>query len=386
MIRPASPASHRRSRFVRRQRGMNLPELMVSILISAILMTGIIQLFVSNKATYELTDDLSRLQENGRFALEAMARDLRSAGFFGCADDLRTVTNHLDGAEVEGRLYSISHAVDGLESVGGGSRWYPSRSRVLTETAGNAAPESIVSGTDAISVRYADGAQRMDVIEPLMSTRGDPLRTAPSDMEQGEIVVVSDCTGADVFQITGPAGTDPGTLGTLEHQLRTSGGLPVPGNTNNASGGNCTGGTTQCLSKVYEKGAKVSRLIARTYYIGQGSSGPSLFRRSLAPTPAAVPENLELVEGVENMQILYGVDTGEDQVPDVYRTASAVGSDWSKVISVRIGLLVRTIDEIRQGGDRDTKTYRVNGNIIGPVNDRRYRRVFSKTVLVRNNR
>ena len=49
-------------------------------------MAGILQLFVSNKATYEITNDLSRLQENARFALEAMSFDLRMAGYYGCAD------------------------------------------------------------------------------------------------------------------------------------------------------------------------------------------------------------------------------------------------------------------------------------------------------------
>jgi len=39
-----------------RERGFSIVELMVAITISVILMTGVIQIFASNKATYEVTD------------------------------------------------------------------------------------------------------------------------------------------------------------------------------------------------------------------------------------------------------------------------------------------------------------------------------------------
>jgi type IV pilus assembly protein PilW len=68
----------------RRQRGLSLIEILVSLMISLFLIAGVIQLFISSKQTYRSYDALSRLQENGRFALEAMSRDVRMAGFTGC--------------------------------------------------------------------------------------------------------------------------------------------------------------------------------------------------------------------------------------------------------------------------------------------------------------
>ncbi len=102
----------------------------------------------------------------------------------------------------------------------------------------------------------------------------------------------------------------------------------------------------------------------------------------------------EIAEGVETLQITYGEDTSGDRVPDVYVTANGVG-DWTNVVSVRAGLLFRTVDEY--GGDIDDSRYAVNGATICPVGDpdppscdgyhavdRRQRRVFENAILMRN--
>lgn len=84
------------------------------------------------------------------------------------------------------------------------------------------------------------------------------------------------------------------------------------------------------------------------------------------------------------MQILYGVDTDGDRAPDTYRNATAVtaGADWPNVVTVRIGMLMRTVDEY--GADVDNAVRAVNGTNIGPMNDRRLRRVFTTTLALRN--
>lgn len=64
-----------------RQQGFTLIEIMVALVLGLILLAGIIQLFLGSKQTYRFHDALSRVQENGRFALEKMTRDLRMAGY-----------------------------------------------------------------------------------------------------------------------------------------------------------------------------------------------------------------------------------------------------------------------------------------------------------------
>ncbi len=70
----SSPCAHT-------QRGLTLVEILVALMISAFLIAGVIQLFIGSKQTYRGHDALSRIQENGRFALDSMARDIRMAGY-----------------------------------------------------------------------------------------------------------------------------------------------------------------------------------------------------------------------------------------------------------------------------------------------------------------
>jgi type IV pilus assembly protein PilW len=94
----------------------------------------------------------------------------------------------------------------------------------------------------------------------------------------------------------------------------------------------------------------------------------------------------ELVENVDSMQLIYGEDTTADGSADIYRLPAAI-TDWSRVVSVRLALLLRTPDE--SGPDTDTKIYSLFGDAggsddFGPPNDNRQRRQFTTTVQLRN--
>ena len=69
------------ARMLRKQRGLSMVELLVALVLSTILLGGIIQLFIGSKQTYRFHDALSRLQENGRFALDIMSNDIRMADY-----------------------------------------------------------------------------------------------------------------------------------------------------------------------------------------------------------------------------------------------------------------------------------------------------------------
>lgn len=62
-------------------RGMTLIELMISIVLGLLLVAVVIQIYVGSKATYNKQEDLSRLQENGRVALDVIGRVARISGF-----------------------------------------------------------------------------------------------------------------------------------------------------------------------------------------------------------------------------------------------------------------------------------------------------------------
>jgi type IV pilus assembly protein PilW len=111
-----------------------------------------------------------------------------------------------------------------------------------------------------------------------------------------------------------------------------------------------------------------------------GSGRTSLYcdnTGTVGPTTADV----ELAQGVDNMQVLYGEDTDGDGTANRYVILSNVGN-LDSVVSVRIGLLMSTLNQVASA--TDTRIYDVVGTSIGPVNDKRVRRMYTTTVALRN--
>ena len=78
------------------QRGISLVELLVAMAVGLVLLAGVYQIFVGNTTSYSLNEDMSRLQENGRFAIQLLNRAAREAGFLGCLQDVDSVTSMLN--------------------------------------------------------------------------------------------------------------------------------------------------------------------------------------------------------------------------------------------------------------------------------------------------
>jgi len=346
-------------------RGLSLIELMVAMTISLIVMAAVSAIFVDTKRNYVVQDAMARLQENARFAMDLIVRDVRMAGYYGCADDVTSVTNTVAGA-TDGGAYDIRNPIQGSESKG---NWYPLAATPV------AAPATMRTGTDAIAVRFLDRGTSAAVTSPFMPNTSAALHTASGNgLKEGDIVFVTDCSAGAIFQITGP--NDPNG-GTIVHNT----GATTPGN------------TTKDLGKIFEDDARIAKYYYALYYIAPSASGYSLFRETVG-TAGTVPE--ELMAGIEDMQILYGEDTANsDRVPDVYRKADAV-VNWSNVVTVRIGLLARTLANSERsskdyGGFKDTTDgYDVDGdgaketNYAAALNDMYERRVFRATIALRN--
>lgn len=125
-------------------------------------------------------------------------------------------------------------------------------------------------------------------------------------------------------------------------------------------------GTADCIGTAIAAGA----IADNVFSIGTGANG----RSSLFCNGTAV------VDGVENMQILYGEDTDADGSVNTYRTAAA--ANMANVKSVRLEILVAT--DLEVGSDTAAKQYNLLGTAYGPFNDRRLRRVYGTTVQLRN--
>lgn len=70
---------------MRKQLGMSLIELMVSMTIGLILMLAVLQLFASSTAADRSNKAMAQVQESGRLSLEVIGKDARRSGFTGCS-------------------------------------------------------------------------------------------------------------------------------------------------------------------------------------------------------------------------------------------------------------------------------------------------------------
>lgn len=364
-------------RALRRMRGVNLVELMVAMTIGLLILAAVSTLFMDSKRNYMMQDGMARLQENARYAMQTIMRDLRMAGYYGCADEITSVTNTLNGSSA-GEAFDVTNPIQGSEAK---SDWYPLAATPVPP------PDDMLAGTDAVAIRYLDPNTAVAVDEPFMPTTSGALHTSGSGLKVGEIVFVNDCSAGALFQITGPGDMGDPITGTVVHNPASGGETKVPGN------------STKDLGKIFEDDAKIAKYYYALYYITNGASGqPALHRVTLITEGSEIkPQKYELVEGIEDLQLLYGEDTANgDRVPDVYRKADEV-ANWNNVVSARIGLVARTLAHTESGnkdygGFKDTMSgYDVDGDGAyepnyddGPKNDNYQRRVFRTTVVLRN--
>ncbi|MFT5503556.1 MAG: type IV pilus assembly protein PilW [Gammaproteobacteria bacterium] len=336
------------------QKGISFVEILVSLVISLFLLGGIIQVYIGNKAAYTFSNSISRVQENGRYALDVMTQDLRMAGFWGCAvfdaADTSNMTSNLDpnGDGYDAAIYDFINQ----DAIGG------------TDNDG-------LNGSDSLTLRGAKPTQ-VNVHPPYnVSTSAMLHVTANDQIEEGDIVVVSNCLGADIFQVTNTTNSTNASQNAVVHNT----GSGSPGNFNPDS---CQGGNAHCLSQTYGADSAMFELQTVTYTIAAGESGePALFR-------AENGVDAELIDGIENMQVLYGIDTDDDDYPNQYMDGTTLAANAAvssvDIISIRLMLLVRSDDQFVV---EEPQSYTFNGDLV-VADDRRLRQVYSTTIALRN--
>lgn len=305
------------------------------MLLGVVLMGGMLQMFDSSRKTQRVHEATARMQESGRMALEVIARDIRMADFWGCASDIDNVVNNLDG----GGTGFIDFGAGGIGGADGGS------------------------GPDSLILRggFNTGLNIQPPYGPQASA--NIAVNAGNDLAQGDIVFVSDCTNADIFQITN---ANPDGSGTVVHNTGTG---TEPGNYNVSNPG-CPGSNAHCLSKVYGADASLFRVQEITYTIGTGSEGePALFRNGA-----------EYLDGIEDFQVLYGEDTDGDGVANYFVPAANV-VDMTVVVGIRFAVVTRSQNDNLTGGI--SQSYTVLGD-ARTAQDERLRQTYMSTVTVRN--
>lgn len=344
--------------FPKYQRGLTLVEILVALAISLVLLTGVIEMFLAGKTAYRTQDQVGRVQENARYALHALANDLRMAGYVGCFSGASITNNVKSSYQLNGLAdYDKPLAAFNYSGTSGAalSDWSPNLPNYFS--AGE-----VVAGSDVFVVKRGDNDFAINKNPPGANVKVDD--TAANDFVDGDIIFVADCSQADIFK----ASTVSSGSGfkTFTHAANFN--------------------TSTSLSKNYGMDATVMKMITSVYFVGTNASGnPALYRRGIGGGGVQATE--ELVEGVETMQVLFGEDTNADGLANRYVDANSANMD--NVVSVRIGLLMRSIDQMAP--ETDNNTWTVVDADVGTTGappthpaDRRLRYVFSTTIKIRN--
>ncbi len=369
--------------------GLSLIEMMVALVIGMIVMLGVIQIFSASQTASRLSEGASRVQENARFALEFLERDLRMAGHMGCVNDqAHNVKNlgdpviHLGAATGSGSPLDFSVSIQGYEAPNtapgnaltlGGTWTKPTLPNAITLLPAPA------GGSDVLVLRFlgAEGVpvNAISVSGGKSTVTGDVDRMARVTRDgvgDPTLFGIADCGHADVF------------AGKLN------------ANRVEAAGVNLSRYTTQPTGQTM-----LYRAESLIYYIAPNpTTNVNGLRRARADSTGAYTTNEEVVEGIENMQLMFGLDStpviGLATPPVGNVTESAIASgvttetnangagQWLRVGQVKVGLLAVSPD--RSSAQAATNAPSVLGVEFAPAaaGDGRYRSGYEVSVALRN--
>jgi type IV pilus assembly protein PilW len=308
------------------QLGMSLVELMVAMLISLFLTAGLFTMFNMSSSNVTTTSQFNQLQENGRIALAIMERDLSQLGFMG--------------------------DITGTDFVIGSNT-------TITATAVTA--DCVGAGLNNASFPNA---------QPSHFRR---LWGYEQGVGAGSLACITPKSNTDVIQIKRLVGPPDTVLTATRYYAASASNEIVFFNGSAAAPGLAN-------SRLWEYQHHV-------YFIRDDGATPVLRRRTLSISNGMNNEE-QLVEGIENMRILYGFDSNGDGTANSYMPAQNVTTSmWENVlfqrlVALRVFLLVRSSEEDRSY--TNDNTYKLGDKTIGPLDDNYRRKVVTTTIILEN--
>lgn len=336
-----------------KQNGLSLIELLVSLLITGIIMAGVINSLLATKKAYVFDEQVAYIQENARFALDIISRDLREAGYSGGCNlenaDVAMAVEVDDALNPQGPFLESLLPVRGYD--GGSIASFPSAYKAKVWG-------GLASTSDSIIVRRADSSNGAQITGSHPHTSANFLTTTNAGVTKGDIMMLvsSKCDQVGVFAVTDTPDSDK-----IQHNSGSGG---SSSNCAQKLGGNyvCVGGNPVpgVANYSYPEGSPFFNMIARAYYVGASSFDstlPSLYVSGLSTGGSVTSE--ELVSGIEDIQISYGLDTeatNRNGLANIYLPANLITVNkatalsnwrgWDRVVSIRIDLRLRSRDEV----------------------------------------
>ncbi|MGI2257744.1 PilW family protein [Shewanella sp. GXUN23E] len=309
------------------QQGLSLVELMVAMVIGLFLTLGVFTMFSMSSGNVRTTSQFNQLQENGRIALALMEPDLSQLGFFG---DI-TGTELIPGGNTQ-----VIAAVPADDCVGGGVN------------------NATLPNTTAAHFRRLWGYQQGGA---------DSLDCLNGVLAGTDVIQIKRLLGPDV---TAPYDVNRYYIGTTANEaVIFTGNQAAP---------------TLDNGRFWEYQHHV-------YYLRNDSNDiPVLHRKTL--TSGGMNNDEPLVEGIENMQILYGFDNDGDDTADTFMPSQNVtnlmwdNELFQRLVALRVFLLVRSIEA--DASYVNKSVYQLGDLTLGPFEDNFRRKVVASTIVLEN--
>ncbi|MFC0351907.1 PilW family protein [Undibacterium danionis] len=308
---------------LKRSDGRSLVEVMISLTIGLMIVLALTSLFAVNRQTYRATDDKSRLDDEGRLALNLIAHHVRMAGY---GNLLLTIESGVR-----------EKSADNLTSV---NETYPT---LYTD----------FSNSEGKSVNAIQGCAG-GFLDP--SSTVSPIPCAAG-------------VGADAFRVSYVVDRDSANT--------TAGFVPT----------DCLGAalvirSTPAEGKKPAGGDKY--VVDNRFFVRMNNGVPELYCQGNGNTPEGAPNLVNppqpVAENVEQMRVVYGIANNDGQTIDRYIPANSV-TDWNSVVSLKICLVMRsTNDKVAM----EKQTYRDCNDTLVTAVDNRLRGVFSTTISIRS--
>ena len=327
---------------LRRARGFSLAELMIASGIGLAILAALSTMFVKNTRAQQAVEQAHRQVENGRYAIDRIAEDLRHAGYFSEYYQLPSPGQAGFPATTAAAQPCATAVTDLPAGMPLAIQAYDGGGSVPAEVAACLSAADYKTGTDVLVVRRASTSTIAKSDPAVVGTQPYIQVNSPMFAPPNYVMDLGSNTGSFTlrFPTTNSSGVADAMLRRYMVRIYFVSKCNVP-----ASGLTCNG--------VSDDG---------------GTPIPTLKMLELGPGPAF--QKLALAEGIEELQFDFGID---DQPAAVNPATGFVGdgvadrlsmcdgaspcstTDWHNVVSVQINLVARNTE--RSPGYTDDKTY-----------------------------
>ncbi|MFM6990533.1 MAG: PilW family protein [Rhodoferax sp.] len=300
------------------QYGVSIVEVMIALTLGLVAVGAAAAIYLANRKSFATAESIARMEENARFAVDLLSRDIREAGNSICGGAL--ISTNVVTPTNTWALWDRGLVGDVLTSGSPSAGFTIAAPTGATRQLANTSSLLIWSASAAGTPIQITGHNRTT---RTFTTSGD------SGFQPNDVVVA--CDGSQVLTVE--VETDP-------------------------SGNDLTYVDNAASSPQINPGGYLTPLTAHIWYVGKSATQPgaySLRRLSIDKTGAWGGNNDEMVTGVTDLQISYLLaDTFGAPSASSYQNAAAVGTQWPLVSAVRLTLTLATVDKTGSSGSAAT--------------------------------